>query len=439
MASTASFPVRTSRAVGVRTALACIRPLQWLMAAPALLFLVTLTAMLFRPPDLHFYAVDRIAFAALVFIVLLRVLITRQLVDMSRFVTLPLVALLLIALMDLLSGPSQTEDWSVFAAKWVVPIVFFQLSQLVFADRNSIKKLEVYLLVVLAYLSLTAIFFLFDARGLIFPSYILDENIGIHADRARGPFLQAVANGVTILLLGLVVLDSYRRGRLRGLCGLMVAVILPIAVMTTKTRSVWISFAGATLFLMFFSPSLRIRHACRWLALTGLLCTIGGLALLPREDALASRLADRSPVEFRLSLYRAGWEMFKEKPLFGWSSRTVQAELSRRMSDFHQNEFFFHNSYLEVAVKHGIVGLAFYFWVLWDLLRVGRRRTKLRSREIHFLDERFRPLWPVFVGVYLLNACFVVMNYQFVNGLLFTLAGVLAAQNRQWDMRPAIA
>jgi hypothetical protein len=35
------------------------------------------------------------------------------------------------------------------------------------------------------------------------------------------------------------------------------------------------------------------------------------------------------------------------------------------------------------------------------------------------------------VGVYLFNSCFVVMNYQFVNGLVFTIAGMLAAQNRQ--------
>jgi len=37
----------------------------------------------------------------------------------------------------------------------------------------------------------------------------------------------------------------------------------------------------------------------------------------------------------------------------------------------------------------------------------------------------------VLLLVYLTNACFVVMNYQFVNGLLFTLAGVLAAQNQR--------
>ena len=36
------------------------------------------------------------------------------------------------------------------------------------------------------------------------------------ADRARGPFLQAVANGVSLNLLGLVALDSFRRRRLRS-------------------------------------------------------------------------------------------------------------------------------------------------------------------------------------------------------------------------------
>ena len=33
------------------------------------------------------------------------------------------------------------------------------------------------------------------------------------------------------------------------------------------------------------------------------------------------------------------------------------------------------------------------------------------------------------LGVYLFNASAVVMNYQFVNGFLFTIAGILAAQN----------
>ena len=99
-------------------------------------------------------------------------------------------------------------------------------------------------LVVLGYLCLIAILFLFGAKGLIFPRYILDESLGIHADRARGPFLQAVANGVTLNLLGLIALDSFRRGRLKRLPALLFLIALPLAILATRTRAVWLSFAG---------------------------------------------------------------------------------------------------------------------------------------------------------------------------------------------------
>jgi hypothetical protein len=46
------------------------------------------------------------------------------------------------------------------------------------------------------------------------------------------------------------------------------------------------------------------------------------------------------------------------------------------------------------------------------------------------MDAQFRKLWPILLVVYLLNACFVVMNYQYVNALVFMIAGILAAQNR---------
>jgi len=48
-----------------------------------------------------------------------------------------------------------------------------------------------------------------------------------------------------------------------------------------------------------------------------------------------------------------------------------------------------------------------------------------------FLNRQFHAMWPVLLGIYWVNAAVVVMNYQFVNGLLFTMAGMLAAQNRR--------
>ena len=408
----------------------CFRPLHALVRWPALLFIAALTAMLFRPPDLHFYNLDRIALALLIGVVILRVLVTRQAVHIGSPVTLPLLILIAMGLFELLSRPSQPQDWSTFAAKLVVPFLLYQIAPLVFTDARSFRLLEIFLLLVLAYLSLMAVFFLLDAKELIYPRFILDESLGIHADRARGPFLQAVANGVSIIFLSLIALDCYRRGRLRSLFALAFAIAVPAAVLATKTRSVWFSFTAAVFGLWVFSSSRRIRRACANLIAGGLVAASFTCMVCLRDASFGERLGERSPVEFRFSMYQAGWQMFQEKPFFGWHVDDIQPELAKRVEGFHQEQFFFHNSYLEVAVSYGAVGLVLYLWVLRDLYRAGRKWRTTKFTQEHFLDQKFRSLWPAMIGVYLFNASFVVMNYQFVNGLLFTLAGILVMQNR---------
>ena len=425
-----------TRALGTRTPLAPLewgslagfRPLHALMAWPSVLFLLTLAAMLFRPPDLKFYGLDRVALAVLVFVVMLRVFARRQSLAVAGPVTWPLLGLLLIALADLASQPYQAENWSVFAAKWVVPFVIYHLAQLVFEDGAHLRQLETFCLLVLAYLVLTAVCFLAGIRELIYPACILNPDIGIHADRARGPFLQAVANGVALVLLGLVAVNAYRRGRLRGVLAGLFLVMFPLAILATKTRSVWLSFAGAVAVMPLLTADRRLRRACLCLALA----TLAGVATLfflaGKDTSLARRLEERSPVEFRFALYRAGWEMFQQHPVLGWAGASIQPELSRRIGGFHQDQFFFHNSYQEVTVNHGLLGLGLYFWVLWELLRAGRKHRRVSRSEN--LPDGLRELWPVFVGVYVLNASFVVMNYQFVNALLFAFGGILQAGNR---------
>src|ERR1700756_3772007 len=57
---------------------AVLRPLQFLLVFPSLVFLGMLGVMLFRPPDLELYWLDRIAFGLLVFVAMLRALLRRQ-------------------------------------------------------------------------------------------------------------------------------------------------------------------------------------------------------------------------------------------------------------------------------------------------------------------------------------------------------------------------
>lgn len=410
---------------GASLASAALWPIHLLILHPVPLYLVALTAMLLRPPNLDFYGIDRIAFVLLVVGIALRTFVISPRVHFSTRVSGPLLALFVMGLSGLLMSPYRAEEWSTFVAKWAVPFVLFHLAQLIFNEPRSLRQLETYLLLVLGYLVLTAIFSLLDLRALIFPRYILDESLGIHFDRARGPFLQAVANGVAIVLLALVALDSYRRRRLRGVLAFGFALGIPLAVFATKTRAVWIAFAGAALVLCFASG--RVRRACVPVLV---LCALGaGTVAVVGGASVSERLEERSPVEFRFLLYQTGWDMLCEKPWFGWPAADIQPELQKRMDGLHPESLAFHNSFLEVAVAHGIVGLGLYLWLFLDLFRLARKAPQPDPTASHFLDPPFRILWPVFVAVYVLNACFVVMNYQFVNALLFTIAGILAMQN----------
>jgi O-antigen ligase len=409
---------------------ASFRPLHALMVAPSLLFLTTLGLMLFHPPDFHFHSVDRIVFGLLIIVVLLRACVLQKPLCFRGPLTWPMLAMLLLAFCGALAQPGDLETWSLFAAKWLVPFVLYHLAAYLFEDAPSLRYFETFTLIVLAYLSLMAIFFMFDLKQFIFPRYILDEGLGIHADRARGPFLQAVANGVALNLLGLVALNSFRRERLRGVLALLLLTALPLAILATKTRAVWLSFAGSILLLLFFSPSRRLRRGCLGFVLAGSVALLVAVACSDRGAALFDRLEERGPVEFRIAVYQAGWEMFLHKPLTGWGTTGMQAGLSRRVSDFHQENFFFHNTYLEIAVQYGLAGLILYLWIVFDLFRLGRKPPEF-SGSRSFLDEGFRELWPLLLGVYFLNGALVVMNYQFVNGFFFALSGLLVAQNRR--------
>jgi len=387
--------------------------------------------MLFHSPDAPFPPYDRFAVLLLAFVVLLRACAVGQPLQLAGPVTLPLLGLLLLALGGVLAQRYEAEAWSMFAARWLVPFVLYQLAGYVFGDSRTLRRFELFALVALSYLSLIAVFFMMDMKGFIFPRYILDESLGIHADRARGPFLQAVANGLALNLLGLLALDSFRRKRLRGLAAVVLLAALPLAIVATKTRAVWVSFAGSILLVLCLTPSRRLRRGCIALTLTGLIGVTAMLCCRDGNRSLSERLEESGPVKFRMTVYQAGWEMFLERPLSGWSDDSMQAELASRVSDFHEERYYFHNTYLEILVRYGVLGLGLYLWVVLDLFRVGREcpRTEF-SPEGTFLDAPFRSIWPVMVLVYLVNASFVGMNYQFVNGLLFALAGMLAAQNR---------
>lgn len=401
-----------------------LRPLHLGVAFPSILYVATLAASLFRPPSLDLPQIDRIAFLLLFFFVVLRTLATRDRIPYVPLITLPMLGLTALAVVRAQRDPFDAQTWSLVAGKFVVPFILFHLALLVFRDAREQKHFAIFVIVVLAYLSLTAVAFLLDARSLVYPKFILDESLGVHAHRARGPFLQAVANGVSLNMLGILVLVLAPKHRK---IVLLLWLALPLAILATMTRAVWISFAASTVVLAFRLGDRCLRRASVAATLVGLFAllaiAVGGSSF---ASAVRDRTEERGPVEARLAVYEAGWQMVQEHPLSGWTAGTMYAELAQRMQGYRLRQYYIHNTYLSMLLEFGLPGLLLYGILLVGLFRLARAGDGDGISRRGAVSN-LRRVWPILLGVYLFNACFVDMVYQFVNGLLFTAAGILCA------------
>jgi putative inorganic carbon (HCO3(-)) transporter len=410
------FPaVALARSVGWPL-LAAVRFAPWLYLGMLLIFL-------FRPPDVDLYGLDRLGFAVVCSAALLRTLLQRPARTLSGMLW-PMGGLLVLATLSAVQQPYAAQTWSLLAAKFAVPFTLFAIAPVVFDGEDSAVLLENFLLVVLGYLVITALAVLFDIRVLVLPQYILDTDLGIHADRARGPFLQSVANGVTLNLLGLLALERWRQGRMRTEWAVVLAGGVVLAIVATMTRAVWISFVVSMVGAMLWRHG--ARKALLAVAVAGVLL-VAGIVFTGQSDRLQERAAESGPVEIRLAVYEAAVGMIQERPLLGWGTNRMPEELALRLEGYRLQSYWAHNTYLEILVEHGVFGLGLYLWMLLGMFRLGRDRGRPTSQAGTLGSAGFRRLWPVLIGVYAFNACFVVMNYQFVNALLFTLAGLLAA------------
>lgn len=398
-----------------------LRPLHLGLAFPSILYVAAMTVFLFRPPDLFSCYADRIAFGVLVFFVALRTMALRHKIPFFAGLSLPMLSLVALAVFRALREPFDAQTWSIIASKFIVPFALFHFAALIFRGASQRKHFEIFVILALAYLVFIAIAFLADAHALIFPRYILDESLGFHADRARGPFLQAVANGVSLNILGILILalPQERKAVLR-----LLWVVLPLAVLATMTRAVWISFAASTIVLGFRLVERRLQALCALLAVAGLMTGLAiGFSNHSLKTAIWDRTGERGPVAARLAVYEAGWSMFKEHPVTGWPAGSTYAELGRRMEGYHLRTFYVHNTYLALLVEFGLPGLALYGILFFNLYRLAWHRPPEESGAVAAL----RKVWPILLSVYLFNAFFVDMAYQFVIGLVFTVAGMLCA------------
>lgn len=313
----------------------------------------------------------------------------------------------------------------------VVPFVMFLVAPRVFATERQRQALVVTLVVLGAYLGWTAVAEGLNLNSLVFPRYILDPTIGIHADRARGPFVEAVANGLALYACGVaaaVALATWRGLESRCIATIVLALCI-VGVVLTLTRAVWVASVAAPLVAMLFSH--RLRRRALPAGVVAAVLVAGTLALIPGlTTSVQSRAQTVRPVWDRLNTDAAALRMIEHRPLlgFGWGSFVEQGPEYLRQSlryPLTGAGLNVHNVLLSHAVELGLVGLA-----LWLAAFFGGVGGAALRRLPHELDPWRIGL--VAVGInWLIVANFGPLGYAFPTLLLWTWAGLVWGLKRE--------
>ena len=220
------------------------------------------------------------------------------------------------------------------------------------------------------YLGLTALFETVGPSALILPSYIDDPSVGIHHDRARGPFAEAAANGLSLYACAIaatIAAFTWRDRRWRTVAMVVVG-LCALGILMTVTRAAWIASGAASVVTLLLVPEARrfVIPAVAAAAAGVLLA----FAFIPGLQSQAEERADEDrPIWDRQNATAAAFRMLQEKPLlgFGWGRfRTDSRDYYRQTQDYPlTGQRNLHNVYLSNAVELGLIGA-----VLW-LVAIG--------------------------------------------------------------------
>jgi O-antigen ligase len=311
----------------------------------------------------------------------------------------------------------------------IAPFVAFAVAPAAFATPAQRRILLGTLVALGAYLSVTSLAETTKANFLVVPKYILDPRFGIHADRARGPFVEAVGNGLGLICCAAaatLAARTFTSPRWRK-ASWAVALLCVAAIPGTYTRSVWIAAVVATAVTMAAVAPLR-----RWLVPAfGAAAVAVGVAVLAIPSfghKLDTRYHDQGPVYVRENTNQAALNIVAARPVAGagWN-RFVPASVDEfriagdapPLAGVGEPA---HNVYLSRASELGLLGGG--LWALGLLLGLGGALVRPIARELRAWRAPYIAMLTSWAVVGLLAP----LDYTFPTLLVWTWAGLLASR-----------
>jgi putative inorganic carbon (hco3(-)) transporter len=310
----------------------------------------------------------------------------------------------------------------------LVPFLMFCLAPLVFGRERQRRFLLAVLIGVGLYLGIVNFFEGIGLKALEFPTYISNPNVGLHFGRARGPFVEAVADGLSVYMCAVAAaigLSVWRQRWIRFVCGAVI-VLAGLGILFTLTRAVWIGAVAGSLAALLTVP--RMRRYILPAVIVGVIGVYAALALVPELSTKANdRIDAQSPVWDRYNTNAAALRMAEARPIFGFGWQTFQGtgpDYLRQADTYPQTGagLEVHNVFLSHLAELGIVGT-----VLWSIALFGAVGGAIVRRGPP-------ELYPWRVGLLAVFICFLIvanlgpLSYPFPNLLLWTWAGIAGAE-----------
>ncbi len=311
------------------------------------------------------------------------------------------------------------------------PFLFYFIVTRLNYNRNEVQAFAKVLIFVGLYLGLTAICERYSISAFIWPSYIMDPTLGIHYGRSRGPLLDSVVLGMTLVvcIMNMLTLWSVAKRTLpKQLLGAGILLGM-VGVYLTNTRGVWIGLTTALMTTLLFKVRMRRMVTILFgiVVLSYLFLGVSQFSVF--QDTLFSKR--QNTVVDRQVNNMVALKMGIENPIFGIGWGRMRNEFD----DYHRMigspEFGGwdgnHNEYLGIFAQMGTIALSLYGILLISVIRMVLNTYRHLPRQMEFERAYAVSTLGCFL-CYIIVAVFSdIHSSPLNNNLIFLLVGIVAS------------
>jgi O-antigen ligase len=263
--------------------------------------------------------------------------------------------------------------------------IFIALSQMLISQEGFSRTLPLVLGWSVAICSFLAILgYFFDVE--MFTKGLVGEGTKRGAGGTIGANNMCIMSVFTLPLL--VHWVCYGRNRFSKSITLLLTFVILLGMVSTFSR-------GGFLHLVLICFLLLLEHRHRFTPKhSGIVITVASLLLLlavmiipgsyyERQRTLTKGVQADVSTSRRAAYLTVGWESFKENPVLGTGPYTFKKVWANSLSAhrFWRKERYAHNTYLEVLVGTGILGLFVFLVLLWRVLKNFSQANKYFSNS----------------------------------------------------------